>query len=119
MCQIVLRVLIFQQQQKKPIGQIVMGLSPMDLFPRRTILENYYPPKEMVYEKQLDRFRYLHELIRSQCTGPAGELADKLNVSRRTLFEYLSHLKQQGACICWCRTRKTYYYEEPWELKNF
>ncbi|MFZ2906534.1 MAG: HTH domain-containing protein [Cyclobacteriaceae bacterium] len=52
------------------------------------------------------------ELIEKQKTGTPEELAKKLGISRRMLFEYLTAVKANGMPVHYCRTRKRYYYAE-------
>jgi len=73
----------------------------------------------MHFEKQLNKLTYLHTLIEQQATGTSAQVADRLGVSRRTLFGYLEILKEKGAPIAFCWKRKTYYYATQWELNLF
>ncbi len=54
----------------------------------------------------------LQFLIECGNTGTAEELAQKLCVSRRTLFNYFDVLKNQGLNIKYSRFRNTYYFIE-------
>ncbi|ADY50865.1 hypothetical protein Pedsa_0280 [Pseudopedobacter saltans DSM 12145] len=58
-----------------------------------------------------DRLEYLDELIRHRRTGSPSQLAEKFNVSKRTVFEYIEILKSLGAEVEYCRYRETYYYK--------
>lgn len=57
-----------------------------------------------------NRLEYLNSLIRKKATGSPQQLAKKLNVSERTIFEYVDILRSLGAEINYCRNRKSYYY---------
>jgi biotin operon repressor len=70
----------------------------------------------MQFEKQLNKLTFLHTLLEQQATGTAAQVADRLGVSRRTLFVYLEFLKEKGAPIDYCRKRRTYFYTIRWEL---
>lgn len=59
----------------------------------------------------MEKLEYLKYLIEKKNTGCAKELATKLGISRRTLFNYLDVIKDQGNNIKYCRYRKTYYFE--------
>jgi len=59
-----------------------------------------------------NRFQYLDFLIRTRATGNPGELANKLNISRRTVFEYIEILKSLEAPIAYDKFNETYYYTE-------
>lgn len=63
-------------------------------------------------KEYLNRLTYLDHLIKSKSGGPPEQLARRLNISERTLFETLKHMKSLGAPIRYCRYRKLYYYEE-------
>lgn len=53
----------------------------------------------------------IHALILSEQTGPSEIFAAKLDISRATLFNYLSYLKEDmQAPIEFDEQRKTYYY---------
>ncbi|WP_256007185.1 MULTISPECIES: helix-turn-helix domain-containing protein [Pedobacter] len=57
-----------------------------------------------------DRLDYLNELIRKRNTGSPEQLAKKLSVSERTVFEYVDILRSLGADVRYSRTRRSYYY---------
>jgi predicted DNA-binding transcriptional regulator YafY len=57
-----------------------------------------------------DRLDHLNSLIRKRATGTPEELAQKLNVSERTIFEYIEILRSLGADIKYSRDRMSYYY---------
>jgi len=57
-----------------------------------------------------NRLDQLHSLIRRKATGTPVQLAKKLSVSERTVFAYISILKNQGAQIKFSRHRQSYYY---------
>ena len=57
-----------------------------------------------------NRLEYLDNLIRLGATGTPCDLAAKLSVSKRTVFEYIDILKDLGADIKYCRVRQSYYY---------
>jgi predicted DNA-binding transcriptional regulator YafY len=50
-------------------------------------------------------------LIRLKATGIAKEYAQKLCISRRTLFRWLDYLRETGKPVKYCRYRKAYYYD--------
>jgi hypothetical protein len=65
----------------------------------------------MSYQKFLDNLEYLKNSIEKENTGSTIEIASKLGISRRTLFNYLDILKYQDYNIKFCRYRKTYYFD--------
>ncbi len=67
----------------------------------------------MTFNKQLTRLQHLDTLIRMRCTGNAGELAEKLQISQSSLFLLLQTAKELGAGIHFNHYRCTYEYEKP------
>jgi len=70
----------------------------------------------MSYFEFIDRIKRTDYLIRSQSTGNAIELAGKVGVCRRTIFDYLDHIKARGGEIHFDKKRKTFYYKNNFEL---
>ena len=54
----------------------------------------------------------IDQLIRIKATGTPVELADKLGISERSVYEYLNLMKDLGAPIKFSSYRQTYYYDE-------
>lgn len=50
----------------------------------------------------------LLNILESNCPGTADEIAEKLDISRRTFFRYLEELRDHGAIIEYCKCQKTY-----------
>ncbi|HNL37534.1 MAG TPA: HTH domain-containing protein [Saprospiraceae bacterium] len=71
----------------------------------------------MTFFEHINRIKRLHGLIRMKSTGTPRELADRMSVSRATLFRHLDDLRSMGAPIAYEKDRQTYYYEEPFDLK--
>ncbi|WP_282017248.1 DNA-binding protein [Salegentibacter mishustinae] len=67
--------------------------------------------------KNLERLQQLHELIDAENTGTPGELASKMDISERLVFNLIDQLKDFEASICYSRKSKTYYYCDDFELK--
>jgi len=60
----------------------------------------------------LAKISRLDALIRRKATGDPKELADKLEISRSSLFELISYLKEEmRAPIIYNRNRPSYVYE--------
>lgn len=70
----------------------------------------------MDFQRYIDRLSYMDDLIRKRRTGVPSEFAEKLNLSRSTLMEYLEILRQLGGPILYDRIRQTYYYSTPCRL---
>ncbi len=65
----------------------------------------------MGLKKALDRVEYLDYLIKSKSTGTPKELAEKLGISERWLYELLNELKHDFDCpIKYSRRRRSYVY---------
>lgn len=60
----------------------------------------------------LSRLQNLDRLIRIKATGTPQQLADKLSISERTLYETLELMKDLGAPIKYCRHSQRYYYTD-------
>ena len=54
--------------------------------------------------------------IREGATGNAAQLAKKLGISKRSVFNYLKWMKDHGAPIVYSRIRKSYVYEHDVEF---
>jgi predicted DNA-binding transcriptional regulator YafY len=59
-----------------------------------------------------NRLEYLDYLIRIKATGNPDILARKLNISKRTVYEYIDILKSLEAPILYDKHKETYYYTE-------
>jgi biotin operon repressor len=58
-----------------------------------------------------DRLEYLDKLIGCKSTGSPDSIARRINISKRTVFEYMDILRSLGAEIEYCRFKETYYYK--------
>ena len=63
------------------------------------------------YDEQQRLLARIDLLIRLQSTGKAAEFAEKLSISRATLFRQIEYLREKGALIKYCKDRRTYYYD--------
>lgn len=61
--------------------------------------------------KTLDRIERVDQLIRMKATGSPRELAKRLNISESSLYGFIASMKQMGAPIFYCQTRKSYCYK--------
>ena len=55
-------------------------------------------------------------MIRMKCTGTPEHLAEKLEISRSGVYEYLNYMKSLGAPIEYCRFKSTFYYTSEVQL---
>jgi len=58
-----------------------------------------------------DRLQNIDRLIRIKATGTPHQFAQRLDISERLLYKYLSTMKELGAPIIYCKNRQSYYYE--------
>ncbi|MFD2162278.1 HTH domain-containing protein [Paradesertivirga mongoliensis] len=58
------------------------------------------------------RLEALDFLIRTKSTGTPKSLARRLAISERTLYDSLDAMRDLGAPICYCRSKRTYYYSQ-------
>ena len=71
----------------------------------------------MTFHQQNDRLKRLDGFIRRKGTGTPDDFAQRMNVSRATLFRLIDYFRSIGAKIAYDKERQTYCYEEPFELK--
>lgn len=67
--------------------------------------------------KNLERLQQLHNLIEAENTGAPADIASKLNISERLVYNLLEQLKDLEASICNDRKSRTYYYSNDFELQ--
>lgn len=72
-------------------------------------------------KKFFSRFSRIDQLIRMKATGRPNELAERLNISESTLYEFINLMKELGAPIKWDPSRCSYIYdpEGKMEIKFF
>ncbi|MCL1973714.1 MAG: HTH domain-containing protein [Bacteroidetes bacterium] len=58
----------------------------------------------------LEKLSVLNKLICRGYTGTPKELAQRLSISRSTLYEIIDELNSRGAEIKYSRNRNTFYY---------
>lgn len=67
--------------------------------------------------KSLERLQQLHSLIETECTGSPMEIARKMEISERSVYNLLEYLRDFNALIGYDRSRKTYYYKNHFTLE--
>ena len=72
--------------------------------------------KRMTFAEQFKTVARLHHLIKGKATGTPAYLAQKLEISRSSVYNYLEALKELGAEIKYCRTGESFYYAENFDL---
>lgn len=71
----------------------------------------------MNFIKQMERIKKIHLLIRTEKTGSPDVFAQKLNLSRRQLYNELEIIKNLDAIIKYCKKKESFYYSEPFNLE--
>lgn len=61
--------------------------------------------------EQLRQLERLDQLIRLKATGSPKDLAQRMDVSERTIYNLMDNLRTFGAEVGYCRNRESYYYE--------
>ncbi len=68
--------------------------------------------KAMAILDYIQRINRIDNLIRLKATGTAKELADKIGVSRRMVYNYIETMKELGAPIEYDSAKQTFYYSD-------
>jgi len=66
--------------------------------------------------KQLERLRKAHKLIQQENTGTPAEFANRLDISRRQLYNIIEYLKEVDAPVQYNRKTNTFYYRYDFDL---
>jgi len=64
----------------------------------------------MTFIQKLDLYDRMHLLICRRGTGSADQLASRLGVSQRTIYNMINTLQEYGASIKFCRRSHSFYY---------
>lgn len=67
--------------------------------------------------KYINRIRRIDQLIRLQNTGGPAELAKKIGVSERIVYDYINFMRELGAPIKYCPYTNSYIYTEEGRLQ--
>lgn len=65
-----------------------------------------------MHKNVLERLERIDHLIRIKGTGTPADLANRLHISQRSVYQYLNLMREMGAPIKFCPFRETYYYIE-------
>lgn len=71
----------------------------------------------MKFLEQCKKLEYLDYLISMRATGNPKQLAERLNISERTLYNYLNILKEMGGKIEYNPYIESYYYVSNGKLE--
>lgn len=70
-----------------------------------------------LFPKMVDKLYRIDQLIRMKATGQPHELADRLEISPSTLYEYIDIMRSVlFAPIRYCHIRRSYVYEKDGKL---
>jgi len=70
----------------------------------------------MKFLEKLQVIERVDQLIRMKATGSPDALAEKLNVSRRCVYDIIDVMKRMDAPILYDSTRKSFYYSHNCDL---
>lgn len=70
----------------------------------------------MTFLEKISTIERVDQLIRLKATGAPNDLANRLGVSRRCLFNIIKVMKEMEAPIKFCNSRQSYYYERECKL---
>jgi len=70
----------------------------------------------MAFNNTLNQLERLAYLIQRKATGTPVQLAERMDVSIRTVTNLINLLRDRGADINYCKVRRTYYFERPVKL---
>jgi len=62
--------------------------------------------------KYVDKLRRIDSLIARKSTGTPCEFAEKLEIKRSTLFQYLQEIREMGIDIKYSQLLRSYYYAD-------
>jgi len=66
--------------------------------------------------KNIKRLEYANFLIKKRATGNLESFAKKMNLSKQSIKNLLSDMRELGAPIRFDRTKETYYYDDVGEF---
>jgi transcriptional antiterminator len=64
----------------------------------------------MSFLKHITLYENLKKLIEAEKTGSPLQLAEKLNISERQVYNYIKEMNHCGENIAYCKKRQTYHY---------
>lgn len=70
----------------------------------------------MQFSKKFNLLKRMDANIQRKSTGNAEQFANKLGVSRASVFRYINDLKNMGADIEYSHDRNSYEYQNPFDF---
>ncbi|TAH22160.1 MAG: hypothetical protein EAZ08_01495 [Cytophagales bacterium] len=71
----------------------------------------------MSFSEFVDRVSRFDQLIRQGRTGNYQKTADRLEISKSTLYELIERMKDMGAPVAYCPIRQSYIYTEEGRIE--
>ena len=71
----------------------------------------------MKFIEQIERYERIVDFIKREATGNFEEFAQRLGISKSTLYEDFKVLKERGACIDYCYYKQSYILRNDFEIK--
>ncbi len=71
----------------------------------------------MSFSKFIDKLAQFDQLIRQGRTGNYQKTADRLEISKSTLYELIERMKDMGAPVAYCSHRQSYIYTEEGRIE--
>lgn len=71
----------------------------------------------MTFFETIERVSRLHSFIKEEKTGKPEMLADRLGISRASLYKLVDELKSYDAPIDYSRRRETFFYTKCFDLQ--
>ncbi len=65
----------------------------------------------MTFTEKIQRIQRIDRLIRIKATGSPKQLAQRLQIGERTVYDIIKAMRELGAPIKYCTVRESYYYE--------
>jgi predicted DNA-binding transcriptional regulator YafY len=62
--------------------------------------------------KFIERFKRIDQIISNKSSGTPAQLAERLDISESTLYEFIAVMKELGAPIQYDKVNQRYFYEE-------
>ena len=66
--------------------------------------------------ERIETLERIHELVKNRRTGTPTYFAQKLGMSKRSLFMYIDLMRRMGAPIEYCKSTERYYYSHDVEF---
>jgi len=66
--------------------------------------------------KSIERLKRIDYFLKKESTGPSEEFAEKIGISRSMLMENLREMRDLGAKLDYCPSRRSYVYMNDFTL---